>query len=123
MARNKKAVLPIKERLLEIHGEMKELIIRAGVQEPKYNFMVKKLDKQSNEYCEILYTWLVRLKDNEYKAASIMWEKLPEHYWENLRTLITAKNLPEQKALNSKFRSLREVFSNWPRSVKEKSNE
>lgn len=120
MARNKKAILSVKERVIKIHGEMKGLIIRAGVQEPKYNFMVKNLEKQTSEYCEILYAWIIHLKDNEYKAASIMWEKLPEHYWENLRTLITASNLPEQKALNSKFRSLREAFSNWPRPIKEK---
>ena len=97
---------------------MKGLIVKAGIQEPKYNFMVKNLEKHSDEYCEILYAWMIHLKDNEYKAASIMWEKLPEHYWENLRTLITASNLPEQKALNDKFRSLREAFSNWPRSAK-----
>jgi hypothetical protein len=118
VARNANKVLSVKERIIAIHEEMKDLIIKSGVQEPKYNFMIKKLENQSDEYCEVLLAWLNDLRINEYKIAKAMWGQLPEHYWQNLNTLITAKNLPEQVALNGKFRHLREKFAKWPRAPK-----
>jgi hypothetical protein len=123
MARTKKKVLSVKERIVTIHQEMREIVLESGVQIPKYDFMIKKLDNQSDDYYQILLDWLIHFKDNEYTEAKIMWNKFSA--WNDLKNLIGVHDLPEQKILRSKFKSVRIAFFNWPRpprKVKVKEN-
>jgi hypothetical protein len=118
MARATKKILSVKERIIAIHQEMRELVIESGVQEPKYNFMLKKLDNQSDDYYQILLDWLIHFKDNEYTAARIMWNKMSPHGWRNLKSLVGVNDLPEQRILASKFRAVRIAWFNRPRPPK-----
>jgi hypothetical protein len=122
MARIKKKILSdkmsITEKIIFIHEEMKVLVIKAGIQEPKYLFMIKNLEKRSVEYHEILLNWLKSFKDNEFKAVKIIWNQMPDHFWENHKFLFNTENLPEQAILKDKFKSLREAFFKYPRSKK-----
>lgn len=122
MARTKKKILPITtlEKIIDIHAEMRDLAVIAGIQEIKYIFAVKNLDKQSEEYQLILLDWLERFKNIEYKNAFTLWKKMSSHGWENLKKLLDVHDLPEQILLNSKFKLLREAWANRPRPAKKK---
>jgi hypothetical protein len=120
MARSKKKVLPITkpEKIRFTHGEMRELILEAHVQAVKYDFMIKNLEKRSEEYCEILLNWLEHLQINEYKYAKELWDKMSAHGWRNLKTLLDVHDQPEQKLLEKRFKILRDAFATWPRPAK-----
>lgn len=101
----------------DIHKKMKKNIIDSGVQEPKYNFMLKNLEKQSEEYQLILLTYLERLLNNEYKYLMQLLVQMPEHAWENYK-ILKIGDLPELKWLKDRQRTLRTAFFNWPRPAK-----
>ncbi len=105
---------------------MKELILEAGIQESKYHFMVKHLDKYSDEFHQILLEWLMHLREHEYKNTKLMWDKMSAHGWKNLKQLLDIHDLPEQILLNNKFKELRQAFFNRPRppkKIKKKNND
>ncbi len=105
-------------KIVALLNEMEEISLEAGIPKVKYNYILKGLEKQSEEYQEILFNWMVRFYDNEYKEAKIMWNKMSPHGWRNLKELLGVREQPEQILLGNRFRDLRTAWFSRPRPVK-----
>ncbi len=116
--KQKYETLSTQNKILFLHKEMKDIVLEAGIQEPKYNFIIKKLESQTSDYHDKLLLWLEGFKDNEYKAAKHLWNQVDPQGWKNCKELLGIHNLPEQKQLRHVFRVLRWGFINWPRPEK-----
>lgn len=109
----------IEERINKLLDVMENVSLEAGIPKVKYDYARKKLDKQTEEYKETLFNWLIHFFSCEYKEAKTMWEKMSPHGWKNLKLLMDTHNLPEQKLLNQKFSELRKAWFDRPRPIKE----
>lgn len=105
------------EFIKKIHNEMKKIVIDCGIQEPQYNFIIKKIEKESEEYHSELLEWLINFKVNEYYAVDSLLKQFSG--WDQLK-LQGVNHLPEQVLLRKKQKALREAWHGRPIRKKKK---
>jgi hypothetical protein len=103
------------KKIEKIHTEMKKIVIESGVQEGQYNFLIKTLNNQSEEYYEVIFEWLKTFKNNEYKNVNDL--LLQFSGWKNYE-LIGVTNQREQILLRKRQRDLRIAWHSRPRPLK-----
>lgn len=108
----KKTVL---KQILQLHEEMKELVVSSGIQLPQYNFSVKKLEKRSIEYQQKLLEWFKEYRNNEYKKVKDLLDEYSG--WEILNLM--GNGFRPQILLRKKQKALRIAWYTWPRPTKE----
>lgn len=110
-------------KIRSLHKEMKDLILRTGIQEPKYDAIVKNLKIRKLEELIELKTYMKLLRSGTYADLKRLWNELPPEVWERYETHLGLFDaLPEQKSLRKLQRELRIFWSQRPRYGKPHSD-
>ncbi len=104
----------------ETLNEIKDLVIKSGVQEGQFAFALKQAKLADKEYQEIILSWLLTFKNAEYKIVKDTLAQFSG--WDNYK-LYGINNLPEQALLRKRQKALRLAWHGRPRPKKEKKNE
>jgi hypothetical protein len=102
---------------------MEPLLQRAGVNEKKINYIIKDLDKATEEEINELHSWLSNVKQKEYGLLHHVF-KLPENdaLWDRYK-LLGIEGLPEQEMFNKAAMKLKQVFKTLPKRGKKEEKE
>jgi hypothetical protein len=105
--------------ILQLHEEMKPLILKAGIQEEKYLSVLRVIDEP--EFSELMevHTWLTEIRFDLYDNVLKVWERHPADVWANY-DIMGVTELAEQKLLRKQMRLLR-IAINGSGYVKETS--
>lgn len=111
-----------------LHAEMRELILRAGVKEKKYDRLIKRILKFSVERRVRIHLFLQELYLNEYKEVKRIWTlpHMTPEVWDNYSSLFGETKLREQLLLNRANGCLRRRFNQFkmePKRVTEEIRE
>ncbi len=102
-------------KILNIHASMQKIVIEAGVQPGQYNFAIKNLHKESEEFQKEFFKWLINFYDNEYTIVKNTLDQFSG--WDNYKSL-NITNMPEQALLKRRQKLLRESWHKRLRPVK-----
>lgn len=98
----------------KLHKDLKELIIFAGIQEIKYKALLGNISKKSINHIINIYTFLIELKNNEYKNLKIVYNHLPSHAWDMYK-LKGIEHMPEQILLKEAKKKVRDRWRERPK--------
>lgn len=105
--------------LHELHEEMKLYTLKAGVNEKKYDSVLKDLETFSVEEVKELCEWLTEIKNNQYKEYVKIRNLLPEDRWIAYK-LHCVVGLKEQKLLKEAGVKLKRMWKNPYRSFRQR---
>lgn len=102
-------------KIINLHESMRDIVIDSGIQPGQYNFAIKNLHKESEEFKEQFFKWLIDFHDNEYTVVKNTLNQFSG--WNNYKSL-NITNMPEQVLLKRRQKFLRESWHKRLRPVK-----
>ena len=94
-----------------LHSDMKERTLWAGVNEKRFEKVVKNVDLYTDEELTEVYDWLLNVWDNQYKVLVTVYNMVPPQNWENY-ALLGIEDLQEQILMSRAKRALFDVWKN-----------
>lgn len=104
------------EEIIRLHAEMRELTLKAGVKESKYDLAIKNIETMKDEKLVKLYAHIINVYNNEYKEAYRI-RHLPhinEAMWDMYKAMLL-RDFPEQLLLRKAFKNLRHSWAQFCR--------
>lgn len=92
--------------LQTIRAEVRDHLIRAGVQESEFNVPIRHLDKLTTEQIDDLLKWHREFHAGPWASVQSIWKLREAAFWENLM-LFGQHKLREQKLLKAELKKLR----------------
>lgn len=96
--------------ILQLHAEMRSLILESGVDEERYDRLINKLEQKSVDYVTRLAVWIEALRCTEYFEVLKIKRLLPDEIWQRYKEFGEEK-LREQRLLIKAQRHLRRAFN------------
>ena len=93
--------------------EMKELTIKAGVPEEKYQSILSVMEESTEMDCREIHTWLSDVRFNQYDHVLKVWERHEPTTWA-MYELMEVWHLAEQKLLRKHFGGLCKAWKECP---------
>jgi hypothetical protein len=99
--------------VIQLHEEMKQLILKSGVKESKYQSILELIDDPETDVVEV-HTWLTEVRFGPYDLVLRVWERHTPETWSNLTQLLGVHDLAEQKLLRKHLINLRQTLNGSP---------
>lgn len=92
--------------LQTVRAEIRDHLIRAGIQESEINVPTRHLDKLTTEQIQELLLWHSEFRNGPWTAVQTIWKLREPAFWENLM-MFGQHKMREQKLLKVELKKLR----------------
>lgn len=97
------------KRIQDLHSDMKELTLAAGVSEDIYNKVIETHPDLTMEEVSDRLTFLETIRSGPYADLNYTWLLLPPFVWQGYLDM-GIRNYPEQKKLREQRKVVREAW-------------
>jgi hypothetical protein len=109
----------LKQQIILLHNEMKELTLKYIIKEQKYNSVILDLEEFTELELKELLEWLKGIKDKQYKELAYVYSLHTPEMWERFNKL-KIKGRREQNMLSNAIQALRVLWEHPYRTAKQR---